>query len=55
MYYLLIVTPVFYDFFNYKTDDAEFHALLPELVKVYLFYVKILMDLWPKFELFLLI
>lgn len=33
MYYLLFLTPLLHDFYNYETDDPKFHIHLLEFVQ----------------------
>ncbi|KAL7608053.1 hypothetical protein Lser_V15G13991 [Lactuca serriola] len=33
MYYILFMTPLLHDFYDYETDDPKFHVLLPEFVQ----------------------
>lgn len=33
MYYVLLMTPLLHDFYNYEIDDPKFHALLPDFAQ----------------------
>ncbi|XP_071690478.1 uncharacterized protein [Rutidosis leptorrhynchoides] len=33
MYYLILMTPLLHDFYNFETDDPKFHAYLPDFVQ----------------------